>query len=71
MSPLPLERPLIGFNVVEMVIQGKPERLVPTLTRLLGGAMFIPYDTAQTIVQFVQTKKTVAPQGRLNRTERE
>lgn len=64
-SPLPQDMPLIGFNVVEVVIQEKPERLIPTLTQLLGGAMSIPEETAQTIVHFVQTKKTVAPQGRL------
>lgn len=64
-SPIPLEMPLISFNVVESVIQGKPERLVPILTQLLGGAMSIPADTAKTIVHFVQTKKTVTPEGRL------
>lgn len=56
-SPIPLEMQLISFNVVESVIQGKPERLVSILTQLLGGAMSIPADTAKTIVHFVQTKK--------------
>lgn len=64
-SSLPLEMPLLGFNVVEVVIQGKPERLASTLSRLLGGAMSIPDDTAKTIVHFVQTKKPVSAQGRL------
>ena len=62
---LPLETPLIGFNVVEELIKGKPERLVPILTRLLVGAMSIPNDTAETIVHFVQAKKPDTPQGRL------
>lgn len=70
-SPLPLEMPLIGFNVVEAVIQGKPERLAPTLTQLLGGAMSIPDDIAQTIVHYVQTKKTVTPQRRLRTGQRD
>lgn len=64
-SPISLEMPLIGFSVVECVIQGKPKRLTPTLTQLLGGAMAIPDDTAKVIVHFVQSKKTIAPQGRL------
>lgn len=48
-SPFPLEMPLTGFNPVEVVMQGKPERLIPTLTQLLVGAMAIPDDTAHTI----------------------
>lgn len=64
-SSLPLEMPLIGFNVVEVVIQGKPERLAPTLTHLLGGAMSISNDTARTIVHFVQAKGAGAAQGRM------
>lgn len=64
-SPLPQDMPLVGFNVVVVVIQEKPERLIPTLTQMLREAMSIPNDTAQTIVHFVQRKKCVAPQGRL------
>lgn len=55
-SSVPLEVPLIGFNVVESVIQGKPERLIPILTQLLGGAMSIPNDTAKTIVHCADQK---------------
>lgn len=56
-SSLPLEMPLIGFNVVDVVIQGKPERLAQTLAQQIGGAMSISSNTAMNIVHFVQTKK--------------
>lgn len=36
-SSLPLERPLLGFNVLEELVQGQPERLIPTLITLLCG----------------------------------
>lgn len=54
-SHLPIERPLLGFNVVEELIQGQPERLVPTLVSLLSGAIAVSSEKAQTLVNFVQT----------------
>lgn len=51
--------------MLEELIKGKPERLLLVLTRLLMRAMSIPNDTAETIVHFVQAKKSYTHQGRL------
>lgn len=56
-SRLALERPLLGFNVLEEVIQAQPEQLVPTVTTLLCIAMLIPIDKAELLVNFIQTSK--------------
>ena len=59
-SSVPMDRPLIGFNVIEQLILG-PESgadLIPTLVALLRGAMNLQDDKASAIVSFVQTKHT-------------
>lgn len=40
-SKMPIERPLLGFNLIEELIQGQSEQLMPTLTSLLAGAFLI------------------------------
>ncbi|KAJ8352081.1 hypothetical protein SKAU_G00235570 [Synaphobranchus kaupii] len=62
---LPLERLLLGFNVLEELIQGQPEQLMPTLFTLLFGAIPIPTDKANAIVRSVQTMRPSVQQGRL------
>lgn len=64
-SSVPLDTPLIGFNVVEVLIQGSPEQAASNLAKLLGGALSIPVDDAQGIVHFIQTRKETTAQGRL------
>ncbi len=54
-SRLQIERPLLGFNIVEELIQGKPERLMPTLVSLLTGAIDVPSIKARTLINVVQT----------------
>ncbi|KAI5618477.1 hypothetical protein C0J50_22065 [Silurus asotus] len=56
-SSLTLERPLLGFNVLEEMIQAQPEQLVPTFTTLLCNAMLISTDKAQLLVSFIQASK--------------
>lgn len=56
-SSLPLERPLLGFNVLEEVVREQPEKLIPTLVTLLCNAMSIPADKAELLVNFIQTDK--------------
>ncbi|KAI4882368.1 hypothetical protein NFI96_008891, partial [Prochilodus magdalenae] len=63
----PIEGPLLGFNIMEELIQGQPERLIPTLINLLCSAISVPSDKAQNIVNFVQTKK-ITTQPELLRT---
>ncbi len=64
-SHIPIERPLLGFNVVEELIQGQPERLVPTLVSLLSSAIAVSSEEAQTLVGFVQTPEHPTEWGRL------
>jgi hypothetical protein len=62
-SSLPLERPLLGFNVLEELVQGHPERLIPTLITLLCGAISVPIDKTKAIVSCMQTVKPNVQQG--------
>lgn len=64
-SKMPIERPLLGFNVVEELIQGQPERLMPTLTTLLAGAINVPSEKAQTLVKVIRTADEDEEGGRL------
>lgn len=52
-SSVPLYTPLIGFNVVEVLIQGSPAQAASNLAKHLGGALSIPVDEAQGIVHFI------------------
>lgn len=56
-SSLDLERPLLGFNVLEVMIQGQPEKLIPALTSLLCNAMVMPAEKAELLVNCIQTDK--------------
>lgn len=56
-STLVLERPLLGLNMLEEMIQGQPEKLIPTLIILLWNAMLIPAEKAELLVSFIQTDK--------------
>ncbi len=64
-SSYPMDKPLIGFNVLEVLICGKPERLVPILANLLSNAISVPKETAEALVNFIQTAKPVTRQGRI------
>ncbi|KAL0163570.1 hypothetical protein M9458_039323, partial [Cirrhinus mrigala] len=54
-SKMPTERPLLGFNVIEELIQGQPEQLMQTLTALLAGAIDVLNEKAQTIIDVIRT----------------
>jgi len=59
-SRMLLDRPLIGFNVVEQLILG-PENdanFIPTLVSLIRTAMNLQEDKATALVNFIQTKLT-------------
>ena len=60
-----LERPLLGFNVLEEVIQGQPEKRIPLLITLLCGAISIPAEKAKTLVNLIQTGKPKVQHGHL------
>ena len=57
---MPLDRPLIGFNVVEQLIPGTKDGadLMPILASLICGAMNLQDDKAITLVNFFQIKLT-------------
>ncbi|KAJ3606048.1 hypothetical protein NHX12_028091 [Muraenolepis orangiensis] len=64
-TSLAMERPLVGFNVLEEIIQGQPERLICTLVKLLCDAISVPVEKAKAIVSFIQTVEPSTSQGRL------
>ena len=64
-SSYPMDRPLIGFNILEVLICGQPEKLMPVLASLLSNAISIPSETAEALVNFIQTSKLVMQQGRV------
>lgn len=64
-SSLALERPLLGFNVLEEMIQEQPEKLIPALIVLLCNAMVIPTEKAELLVSFIQADKPSVQCGRL------
>ncbi|KAJ7986951.1 hypothetical protein DPEC_G00333700 [Dallia pectoralis] len=64
-SSLALERPLLGFNVLEEMIQEQPEKLISTLVVLLCKALCIPAEKAELMVNFIQTSKPLVECGRL------
>lgn len=59
-SSVPMDLPLIGFNVIEQLILGpnKNANLIPTIVSLLRGAMNLQEDKATVLVNFIQTKLT-------------
>lgn len=66
-----LDKPLIGFNVLEQIIEGQPERLMPTLVTLLCNAICLPPEKAEVMVSFIQTVEPNVTQGRLRTGERD
>lgn len=60
---MPLERPLLGFNVVEELIRGKKdtERGLCALAELLKMALDIRDEQANAIVSFIQEQPHVSP----------
>lgn len=41
--------------MIEELIQGRPEKLMPTLTTLLAGAIDVPNEKAQTLIEVIRT----------------
>ncbi|CAI5670877.1 unnamed protein product [Oreochromis niloticus] len=70
-STLSMDKPLIGFNVLEQIIEGQPERLIPTLVTLLCNAICLPPEKAEVVVSFIQTVEPNLTQGRLRTGERD
>lgn len=64
-SSLPLEQPLLGFNILEVMMQNQPKKLIPTLTALLCNSMLISAENAELLVNFIQTDQPSVLCGRL------
>lgn len=62
---IPLDQPLLGFNVLEAVVQGRPAELTTTLSNLLSDSMSIHPDKASLLVSFIQAGKASVRQERL------
>uniref|UniRef100_A0A3B1J7S5 ribonuclease H n=1 Tax=Astyanax mexicanus TaxID=7994 RepID=A0A3B1J7S5_ASTMX len=56
----PLERPILGFNVIEQLIKGQQSgaKILATIANLLSGAMEIEDDKANAIINLIQTQRT-------------
>lgn len=59
-SRLKLDRPLVGFNVIQELVKSNESRpkLMSILTNLLAGAMEIDSVSAEAIISLIQTKKS-------------
>lgn len=59
-SSVPMDSPLIGFNVIEQLVLGTNENvnLIPTIVSLFRSAMNLQEDKATALVNFIQTKLT-------------
>ncbi len=68
-SKMSIERPLLGFNVIEELIQRQPEQLMQTLTALLVGAIDVSNEKAQTLIEVIRTTEEVEC-GRLKVSQR-
>ncbi|KAL7883288.1 hypothetical protein SRHO_G00009460 [Serrasalmus rhombeus] len=64
-SSIPLEQPLLGFNVLEEVIHSHPAKSDPILTSLLSKAITIPTEKAELLVSFIQAGKPSMQHGHL------
>lgn len=55
-----LERPLLGFNVIQELIRGQHSgaQVLLTIASLLGAALEIQGEQANAIVSFIQTQNT-------------
>ncbi|KAL6464588.1 hypothetical protein MHYP_G00269050 [Metynnis hypsauchen] len=56
---MPLECPILGFNIIEQLIkrQQSGTKALATIANLLSGAMEIEDDKTNAIVNFIQTKR--------------
>lgn len=64
-SRLGMERPLAEFNVLEQLIEGQPEQLAPTLTKLLCNISPVRKPNYCEL-QYIQTARVSMQQGRLS-----
>ena len=64
-SSVPLEQPILGFNVLEEVVQSRPAELATALTTLLCDAISIPTEKVKALVNFIQAGRSSVHHGRL------
>lgn len=57
-SGITLERPILGFNVLEEVVQDRPTEFLPALTTLLFDSISASVDQVELLVNYIQTDKT-------------
>lgn len=70
-STLLMDKPLIGFNILEQIIEEQPEQLIPTLLTLLCKAICLPPEKTQVMVSFIQRVEPNMTQGCLKKGERD
>lgn len=70
-SSVALERPLLGINVLEEMIEGQPEKLIPVLISLLCNALSLSSEKSELLVNFIQTNKPELQEGRIRTGSRD
>lgn len=70
-SSIAVERPLLGINVLEEMIEGQPEKLIPVLINLLCNALSLSTEKSELLVNFIQTDKPELPDGRIRTGSRD
>ncbi|KAM7388874.1 hypothetical protein PAMP_022883 [Pampus punctatissimus] len=56
-SSIAIERPILGFNVLEEVVQGRPAEFVPALITLLSDSISASVDQVELLVNYIQTNR--------------
>lgn len=64
-SSIALERPVLGFNILEEMIQRRSQELLPMLITLLCNAFSLPEETAELVVHLVQASEPTVQCGRV------
>lgn len=70
-SSIALERPILGFNILEEMIQRQSQELTPMLTTLLCNALSLPEETAELVVYLVQASEPPVQCGRVRTGKQE
>lgn len=64
-SSIALERPILGFNILEEMVQRRSQELIPMLITLLCNALSLPEETAELVVHLVQASEPTVQCGRV------
>lgn len=64
-SSIAIERPILGFNVLEEVVQDRPAEFVPALITLLSDSISVSVDRVELLVSYIRTNRPSMCAGRV------